>query len=297
MQRPSRLILPIVLLLSALLACDVTALTPTPDADDIATFIAQTMTAAARQTLPATFTASPTGTSTNTFTPHPPTPSATITQTAPVIFTPTITVPRISVSVATNCREGPGRAYGIEGALLVGETAEVLAKDPTGNYWFIRNPDPGAEFCWVWGNYATLTGNFSALPVFTPPPTPTPTLTPTPTPNFEATFLELDDCTGDWWVDITLKNTGAFPFRSMGLTVRDRDTDVDVTIFTDGFTDHTGCLSTTTKDVIPPGQSFVVSSGEFAYDLDGHNLRATIVLCTATGQGGACVTKIINFKP
>ena len=292
-----RLFVPLTILLAVLLACDTTGLTPTPDTNDIATFIAQTMTAAAAKTLPATFTASATSTPTQTFTPRPPTASATITLTSPPILTPTIMVPLISVSVATNCRNGPGKVYGLEGALLVGETAEVLAKDPTSNYWYIRNPDPGDEFCWVWGNYATLTGNISALPVFTPPPTPTRTLTPTPTPNFEAVFLELDDCAGSWWVDITLKNTGGFAFRSMGLTVKDKDTDVVVTSLTDGFTDRTGCLSTTSKDVIEPGKSFVVSSSGFAYDLNGHNLRATITLCTSTGQGGTCVTKIINFKP
>ena len=297
MRRTSRLYLPLTILLAVLLACDTTGLTPTPDSNDIATFIAQTMTAAAAKTLPATFTPSVTSTPTQTYTPRPPTASATITLTAPPILTPTIMVPLISVSVATNCRNGPGKVYGLEGALLVGETAEVLARDPTSNYWYIRNPDPGDEFCWVWGNYATLTGNISALPVFTPPPTPTRTLTPTPTPNFEATFLELDDCSGSWWVDITLKNTGGFTFRSMELTVKDKDTDVVVTSLTDGFTDRTGCLSTTSKDVIEPGKSFVVSSSGFAYDLNGHNLRATIVLCTSTGQGGTCVTKIINFKP
>ena len=58
-----------------------------------------------------------------------------------VIASPTSIMPMISVSVPTNCRSGPGKAYPIEGALLVGEVAQVLGDDPTGNYWYIPNPD------------------------------------------------------------------------------------------------------------------------------------------------------------
>ncbi|MBI3158206.1 MAG: hypothetical protein HYZ26_01230 [Chloroflexi bacterium] len=98
-----------------------------------------------------------------------PEPSATSTQ----------GVPMISVSVDTNCRVGPGNVYDYKGALLVGEKAEVLARDPSSNYYYIPNPD-GSGNCWVWAQYATIEGDASALPVYTPPPTPTPTYTPTP---------------------------------------------------------------------------------------------------------------------
>ncbi len=283
----------------AALACAVPAVTPTLDPDAVKTFIVQTMTAAAAKTelavIPATATPQ---TPTLTFTPPPPTDTATLTLTLPPLFTPTPVVPMISVTVATNCRNGPGKVYGIEGALLVGETAEVLARDPTGNYWYIRNPDSGDEFCWVWGQYATLIGNTTALPVFTPLPTPTPTFTPTPSPNFEATFSDMDDCSNSsWWVDINLKNTGSLTFRSMGLTIIDRDTDTEMTNYTNGFVDRDGCGSTSTKDVLEPGSSFVVSSSSFAYNFDDHRIRVRITLCSNTGQSGTCVTKVINFKP
>ena len=51
---------------------------------------------------------------------------------------------------------------------------ETIGRDLNGNYWYIRNPSSSNGYCWLWGEYATVTGNVGALPVFTPPPTPTP---------------------------------------------------------------------------------------------------------------------------
>lgn len=101
------------------------------------------------------------------------TPEPTITPTATITLTPTPDKPMVSVSVDTNCRTGPGTVYDIVGALLVGETAEVVAMAADGGYWIIKNTRRGGE-CWLWSNYATVVGETSALPKYTPPPTPTP---------------------------------------------------------------------------------------------------------------------------
>jgi hypothetical protein len=190
----------------------------------------------------------------------------------------------------------------MEGALLVGETAQVYGRDPTGRYWYIRNPESGSEYCWVWGEYATITGNSAFLPVYTPPPTPTPTLTPTPTftptpsPDFEAAYSSLDTCVG-WWIEIKLQNTGSIPFKSMGITIKDTETDIVIANYVDGFTDINGCLFSTSRDTLGLGKTYVVSAPAFNYDPSGHKLRATIILCSDTGQSGTCVTKTIIFKP
>lgn len=230
-----------------------------------------------------TITPIPTSTPTETLTPTP-------------LFTPTPLIPQISVSVPTNCRTGPGKVYRMAGALLVGEVAEVYGRDPTGNYWYIRNPGSASGYCWVWGEYATVTGNIAFLPVYTPPPTPTPTFTPTPSPDFELAYTSLDSCTG-WWVEIRLQNTGSVPFRSIGITVRDTDTDIVISNFTDGFTNIDGCLSSTTRDTLGVGKSRIVSAPAFTYDPTGHNIRATITLCSETDQDGLCITRKINFTP
>ncbi|HLA86914.1 MAG TPA: hypothetical protein VJL10_02725 [Anaerolineales bacterium] len=295
--------IPFAVLWIASLACVVPGLA-LPDVNAISTSAAQTVIAGLTQNAPQaslwpTLTAA---TPSFTFTPEPPTFTATETSTPTQTLTPTLiptatlSIPLISVSVPTNCRNGPGKVYVLQGALLVGETAQVYGRDPTNRYWYIRNPDSGSEFCWVWGEYATLTGPFMLLPVYTPPPTPTPTMTPTPSPSFTAEYSSLDSCVG-WWVEIKLKNTGPLPFKSVEIKVKDKVTDIELVALSDGFTDLDGCLKTTIKDTLGPGDTFIISAPAFTYNPSGHNIRALITLCSNTGQKGACITRKINFKP
>lgn len=107
------------------------------------------------------------------------TPFPTDTPTITPTYTPT--VPMARVSVDTNCRTGPGIIYDRVGGLLVGEEAVVIGKYTIDNYWIINNPDSSGT-CWLWGQYATISGNTAGLPEYTPPPTPTPTFTSTPSP-------------------------------------------------------------------------------------------------------------------
>jgi hypothetical protein len=245
-------------------------------------------------------------TSTSTFTPTF-TPTETLTPTSTLSATPTLTftplVPLISVSVATNCRNGPGKVYDLVGALLVGVVAEVYGRDPTNNYWYIRNTDWGAEYCWVWGEYATLTGPFLLLPIFTPPPTPTPTftpsptLTPTPSPAFKADYTSLDTCNGSWWLEIALKNRGTVPLKSVNISVTDKATGVVVVNLVDGFTNLDGCLSKTTKDTLGPGDTYQLSGPAFNYNPAGHEIKVVITLCSDTGQKGLCATNKFEVIP
>ena len=225
------------------------------------------------------------------------TPSPTTTPTLAVIASPTLVVPMMSVSVATNCRRGPGKLYPIVGALLVGETAQVYARDPSGNYWYIPNPESPGDRCWVWGEYATLSGFTSALPMFTPPPTPTATLTPTPVPGFDASYDGLVWCSSSWWTQIALENTGLLTFHSLEFTLRDIDLDISVSDEADNFVDRPNCSSSTSKVSLQPGQTVVISSPALDNDPGGHRLRARITLCSKTGQNGECVTETITFKP
>lgn len=117
----------------------------------------------------------------NTLAAATPIPSSTPfpTDTATLAATSTPTVPMVTVSVNTNCRTGPSVIYDLVGGLLVGEQAVVVGKFTPTNYWIINNPDASGT-CWLWGQYATVTGNTAGLPEYTQPPTPTPTNTPTP---------------------------------------------------------------------------------------------------------------------
>jgi uncharacterized protein YraI len=84
----------------------------------------------------------------------------------PAVFSPPAVqtgLPVVTVSVNTNCRSGPARAYTLIGWLLVGEQAVVVGQNQQLNYWIIQNPrSPGT--CWLWGRYATVFGDLSQVP-------------------------------------------------------------------------------------------------------------------------------------
>jgi hypothetical protein len=255
--------------------------------------VASPTAAPALQSPAASYTAGlQTGTSmpTQTFTP-------TLTPTAIVVFTLTPLVPLISVSVPTNCRTGPGKAYPSAGALLVGETSQIYAGEPTGKYWYIRNPDADGEFCWVWGEYATLSGPVGSLPIYTPAPTPRPTFTETPAPNFEPSYEGLVSCPSEWWLEIKLKNTGLTTYRSIKIIAKDMATDESSTDLADAFVDNFDCSSSNSKTTFAPGKTVVVSSPGLPDDPSGHKVRTTITLCSNTDQSGVCLTQTITFKP
>lgn len=109
-------------------------------------------------------------------TPQPPTQiifTETLIPTATITLTPSPSVTTLTVSADTNCRSGPGKDYDYLGALLINQTAEVVGKSTSTGYWIIKNPERSGN-CWLWGNYATVTGDVSKLQEFAIPPTPTP---------------------------------------------------------------------------------------------------------------------------
>jgi hypothetical protein len=306
MSHACRIYLLAVALLFVSLACASLPVFSAPDTGAISTSAAQTVIAEITQNAAQ---ATPSVASTLTATSEPPTftPTETLTPTqtltATLAFTPAPLVPLISVSTPTNCRNGPGKVYGMEGALLVGEFAEVYGRDPTGNYWYIRNLDSGPEFCWVWGKYATVIGMTSILPIFTPPPTPTPTFTPLPTftpapsPAFKAEYVGLDACNGNWWAEIKLKNRGSVSLKSVNISVNDKTTGIVAVNLADGFLNLDGCLIKTTKDMLGQGDTYLLSAPAFTYDPTGHDIKATLTLCSDTGQKGLCVTNKLDFTP
>ncbi len=111
-----------------------------------------------------------------------PTPEFTATPqfTATPGFTSTPSVPQVTVSVNTNCRSGPSVQYDIIDSLLVGQTGTVVGKNSQTGYWIINRLN-GSGTCWLFPQYATVSGNTANLPEYPIPPTPTPSKTPTPT--------------------------------------------------------------------------------------------------------------------
>ncbi len=150
------------LLLLALWGCNYPQSSSTPQWQ--ATITAQVATLLAQQATltPTEVPPSPSATS------QSPLSTPTSSPTAPPTTTPTPDTPLLSVKVDTNCRKGPGDVFEKVGAVLVGDQVEVLGK--WDNFWFVRLKD--GTTCWVWGQYATVTGNLQAVAQLTPPPTP-----------------------------------------------------------------------------------------------------------------------------
>ena len=92
-----------------------------------------------------------------------------------ITLTPTLGIATITVSADTNCRSGPGKEYDNLGALLANESAEIVGKNTITNYWIIKNPDHDGT-CWLWGRYATISGDTTSIKEVAIPPTPTPAL-------------------------------------------------------------------------------------------------------------------------
>jgi hypothetical protein len=174
--------------------------------------------------------------------------------------------------------------------LLVGEITEVFGRDPTGAYWYVRNPDVENGFCWLWGEYATVSGDVQALPVYTPPPTPT------PAPAFDAEYTGLDTCSG-WYLEFRLINTGPVPFRSFSISVFNDKNDETLSVSENRFISINGCAETAVLNSLSSGERIIVSSPTFDYDPSGDKLLVTIRLCTEDDLYGTCVKKELNVKP
>lgn len=236
----------------------------------------------------------PTNTPAETFTPSPtntPTQTPTITPSPTNTLTLTPEIPMVQVSMSTNCRVGPGKVYDQVGVLLAGEEAEVIAKDPQGSDWYIRNPDQAGGFCWIWGQYATVSGDTTNLPVFTPPPTPT------PSQGFTVSYHEVETCGGDWFIEYKIVNNGNLPLLSASTTTTDTVTGTTVTANYNQFLEMNGCATTNSQNDLLTGEIGYTLSNWLGNDPTGHNINAAITVCTEDGQGGTCQTKNISFTP
>jgi len=221
------------------------------------------------------------------------TPSITLTGTPDRVF--------LTVSQATNCREGPGAVYDWKGVLEPGVTAEVIARDPYGLDWYIRNPNNPNDFCWIFGQFATLTGNYAALPAFTAIPSPTPTFTPTlPPTDFSVSSIGVVHCLpfGEWYINIVILNSGSNIWQSWKLSLT--DTTAGGTTITDW--DKFGimttlCVTSNIQEDLSPGESGGVFLIPLLYNPAGHLFTGTLRLCSLNGLLGTCVSKAMNFTP
>ncbi|MGB9640448.1 MAG: hypothetical protein ACPL4H_06010, partial [Anaerolineales bacterium] len=202
----------------------------------------------------------------------------------------------VQVTTATNCRKGPGQSYDAIGALQVGERALVVGKYPPANYWIIEDPRGGGT-CWLWGQYATIEGDASQLPIMTPFPLPTQSAHTPSTFTLNVQFYDLDLCGQDWVLafEIASPDVGAQGMHSAEISV------MDVT----AGNVQIGSASSNQPFCLHPCGPCESSAGGGAWTIvavpigsdprHGHNAAAKIVVCTQDNLGGSCAAADFSF--
>lgn len=198
---------------------------------------------------------------------------------------------KVYLSENTNCRLGQGTSFERVTILYKGEEAEAVGVDPSGRYWYIRRPDKFTEFCWLWAEYATPTGPFESLPVFTPIPTSTPGF------QFDLTYQKnIGQCGVFYVLQYRILNTGSVTLESWSTTSIDHTGGSNpAPNQQDKFFDRTGCLNDETPN-LTPGQAFYVNAIYNANPV-GHDITVNLQICSEDSLGGNCISRMIRHTP
>ena len=103
-----------------------------------------------------------------------PAPTAIIIPTSTPAIIPTATLVRVTLTVKDtliNCRYGPGTGYALINELSQDESARVIGRDASLNWWYIRDPGNPNGFCWISASVAETQGAVEELPVVQAPVT------------------------------------------------------------------------------------------------------------------------------
>jgi hypothetical protein len=221
-----------------------------------------------------------------------PVPTSTTTPTPTLTLTPTALPPMISASENMHCRSGPGTSYPSLDVLFADQAAQILARSTLEDFWYIEIPEKSGKTCWVSGFYATVEGDVSVLPVYTPIPSPTPEV------GFDLYLRSFETGYTATYVVFSVRNTGGQTLKSANVSIFDLDT--DKYLYKPTFQRFP--FAPAVRPVDPPGHGNILAPGELQYihvPIDpvphGHNAHGVIKLCTEDYQGGECVTRELYF--
>ena len=218
------------------------------------------------------------------------TPTASNTPVPTETETPTPPPPIASVSSATNCRTGPGTSYKLVTSILPGQIAEVAGRTDVEGFWYVTNPANSAEYCWLWGEYATVEGDTSRLPIVTPEPSPTPQF------GFTTYLYGFYEC-GDELVVLTVVNDSGATFMSGSFRANDITDSVKLHSRIDRhpFAKFPQDCPPDHGNFFPPGAAAYIWMPLVSYS-GGNDAMATIKLCTEDYAGGDCITNVAYFR-
>ena len=213
------------MLILAILACNM-PFEQLPPPDEVQTAAALTVMAALN-----TSTSAPTDSASAT--PRPRTPSPTSSPDETTTITPTYSVPMLTVRESTNCRTGPGEEYQVVVTYQTGRELEILGRYDPGDFWLVRSNESPTGTCWLWGQFADVTGSTGTVPSVTPP------ATVTSAPPRAAVIVEWNFFCSDGqlnftvtWRDAATDETGFRIFRNGEAIV---ELPPDTTTFTDVY--------------------------------------------------------------
>ncbi|HCS40936.1 MAG TPA: hypothetical protein DIW44_15315 [Anaerolineaceae bacterium] len=201
----------------------------------------------------------------------------------------------LTLSKDTYCRNGIFAKSPYVALMTAGQTYDVLAVDPNNQAYYVVEPDHTFTYCWVWGEYATVSGDTASLPVYTPQPLPTPTYTATVGPDFTASYTGLQTCGADFYLRFFIKNTGSKTWQALQINSTDNSSNVTTNYSNTVFVDYSGCAAGVAESDLGPGESSYVAV-QVPSDPTGHSTTATIILCQTDASGG-CNPKTITFTP
>ncbi len=93
--------------------------------------------------------------------------TTTVTTTLTPTLTPTPSKAMLAITANSNCRQGPGASYKAVTGFTPGTDLEIVARNTENNFWQVKIPNT-EDTCWVWGEYATPSGNVDTLPESVP---------------------------------------------------------------------------------------------------------------------------------
>ncbi len=224
-----------------------------------------------------------------------PTETPTLQPTATSEYTATPENVTLTLSKDTYCRNGVFAKSPYVALMLAGQTYDVLAIDPNNQAYYVVDPDHTFTYCWVWGEYATVSGDKASLPVYTPQPLPTPTYTATVGPDFSVSYVGQQVCGADYYLRFFIKNTGSKTWQSLQINTTDNSNNATTTYNNTVFVDYLGCAAGVSESDLSPGESSNVAV-KISGDPTGHSMSATIVLCQTDASGG-CNPRTITFTP
>lgn len=263
--------------------------------DELKTLVSGTLTAVAfvaGQTQ--TAAVPPTETSTPTEAPLPPTETATI--------TPTTAILTLTFSGSTNCRRGASTYFPNIKTFAAGSVVEVIAVNPAGDFFFVKAAEAEAGGCWVWSEFATLSGDAKSLPVYTPVPTPLPTYTktPPPAPQYNVQFVGLTACGANWAANFSITNTGSMTLQSIRIRNYLEGVADPFVHQSNAFTQWSAGSKYAVLAEITSGKTMIVSTcqpGEFTSDPNWKTVKSEIYICSTDDLKGTCTTTNLEFIP